>query len=119
MRKTGTYNEDGEKWCCNCKTYHQTWMFGVNRASKDGLSYMCEQSRRKTIDSNHAEKMIMSERVKRDDMVVRINIQRDLLRMQRPHTKLAKPYEYTRPDAWDNHLEAIKNNSLVVSEVLK
>jgi len=108
MRKTGTYNEDGDKWCCNCKTYHQTWMFGINRSAKDGLSYMCEQSRRKHITSNHEEKLIMAERVKRDEMVVRINVQRDLLRLQMPDLKLTKPYEYTRPDAYDNYMESLK-----------
>ena len=47
MKKQGTYNEHGEKWCSNCKEYHHKSAFGINRHSKDGIGFTCVQSRRK------------------------------------------------------------------------
>lgn len=74
MKKQGTYNLVGEKWCNRCKKYQPLHEFGKNTASKDGRHWSCRESFLKPYKETELENM-----------------------------KLVNRYQYTRPDAWDNY----------------
>lgn len=92
MKKQGTYNQNGEKWCSRCEDYHPLVDFGNLHSSPDGKAWMCRYSRSPYFrqDRNTTDK--------------------EILRLTMPALKMSSEWFYKRPDAWDNHLTlTIKN----------
>ena len=104
MEKQGTYNEQGEKWCWKCRAYHHPSGFGKSRATKDGLGYVCTAQARIANQANADRRKLAEVDNDRGGVATHQAIQS--LRLSRPDLKLANPYEYKRPDAWDIHLQS-------------
>jgi len=108
-----TYNDKGEKWCGNCKTYHDKSLFGRNRASSDGLQWSCMKScndatnRRRMMD---ILRPIPSAPIDNSGDATDTAIKQ--LQVIYPDLKLANPYEYKRPDAYDNYIQSLNHNSV-------
>lgn len=92
-----TLNEKGEHFCGRCKEYHPISAFYLSN------KYSCTASFRSFAKVNQGTTDVIPtpdtfEKDYVDQMI-------SLLRMHRPDLKLSNPYQYTRPDAYDNHLK--------------
>lgn len=109
MIKTGTYNATGEKWCNNCQKYQPISDFGKNMVSNDGRSWSCAVSNREATNKirlNYLKQTSPSAPVEKiDNTGDATDTAIKKLRLSHPSFKLANPYTYQRPDAYDNYMK--------------
>lgn len=109
MANQGAYNSVGHKWCYSCKDYHPISAFGKSKRSKDGLGFICTVQYRISKEADPNRIKLVEADAERGGVLTHQAIQS--LRLTLPMLKLANPYEYKRPDAWDNYLE--QNNKII------
>ena len=96
-----TFNDKGEKFCCKCKAYHPVLAF-----YKSG--YVCTATFRAFSGIKIEDKTKMEIPIPDKDFVDNAV---KLLRFQLPDLKLANPYIYQRPDAYDIYMEDKRTNT--------
>jgi hypothetical protein len=108
--KTHTPTTDGTKWCSRCKEFHPISTFGKTGAKKNGIGYVCTAQFR--IDNQVKKAQTQSSQTKLaqpdyDRGLSATEQARKFLSLTQPHLKLANPYKYQRPDAYDNYISAL------------
>lgn len=100
---TKTYNENGEKWCCNCKEYHHINMFAFNKRSNDGRDWRCafSRSKQRTKERIEHKKIIPAFKATNE-------IENELLKY--PTLESQMNYKYIMPDYYELYIN--KNKQL-------
>lgn len=99
MKKQGTYNKNGDKWCHYHRRYESIVSFGKSSKSKDGKDWQCLLSKR-IVTSNYRSKVKVEEC--KIIMIQPID--------EAPILSSQMLYKYQRPDAYDIYINNINSN---------